>query len=166
MVEASTGTRISAAGASVDGELAQRRRTVDQQVVPAVAGQGAEEAEKDPVAAHGLGEAALGEGQLGRCGDEVDAVGGAGADQAGERAAVLGDEGVEQAGAAVADAEPGAAAGLGIEVEDEDPPAELSQGGGEVHRRRGLAAAALLVGDGNDSHLGNGEWLEGRKGRG
>jgi hypothetical protein len=68
----------------------------------------------------------LGAGQLQRRGDEVDAVGGAGSDEAGKRAAVVGDEGFEQAGAAVPDTEPGAGVGLRIDVEDEDPPAELA----------------------------------------
>src|SRR6202158_4200744 len=150
---------LAGGGEGVDGQLAERRRAVDQQVVPAVRGQGADEAEQDALAAQRLGQVALGAGQLGRGGDEVDAGGGAGADQAGERAAVLrrvGGQGLVEAGAAVADAEPGAGVGLGIEVEDEDPPAKAPEGGGEVDGGGGLAGAALLVGDGDDSHGGGG----------
>ena len=40
----------------------------------------------------------------------------------------------------------GGGVALGVEVEDQHPLAELGEGGGDVHRRRGLADAALLVG--------------------
>ena len=51
---------------------------------------------------------------------------------------------------AVADAEPGRGVALRIEVDDEHPESELGEGGAEVHGRRGLADAALLVGDRED----------------
>ena len=50
--------------------------------------------------------------------------------------------------------EPRAGVALRVEVDDEHPVAEVGQAGAEVHRGRGLAHAALLVGDGHDPGQG------------
>ena len=52
------------------------------------------------------------------------------------------------------DAEAGAGIALRVEVDDQHAPAGGGQGGGEIDRRRGLADAALLVGDGEDAGAG------------
>ena len=46
--------------------------------------------------------------------------------------------------------EAGAGVALRVEVDDQHPVAEVGEAGTEVDRRRGLADAALLVGDGHD----------------
>ena len=50
----------------------------------------------------------------------------------------------------VVDAEGGGGVALRVEVDDEDPLPELGERGGDVHRGRGLADPALLVGDHHD----------------
>ena len=45
------------------------------------------------------------------------------------------------------DAEPGRGVALRVEVDDQHVLADRGQGGAEIDRRRGLADAALLVGD-------------------
>ena len=58
------------------------------------------------------------------------------------------DRGADVAGV---DPEAGRRVALGVEVDHQHPQARLRQGGTEVDRGRGLAHAALLVGDGDDA---------------
>ena len=49
------------------------------------------------------------------------------------------------------DAQRGARVALWVKIDDEDPGASLGERSGDVDRRRRLANAALLVGDGEHS---------------
>ena len=135
---------------AVDGQQAERRGAVDEDVVVVVE-HGLDRPPQPGLPAERRDELDLGAG-------EVEA--GRGDEQAldvGRLDAVLERHLVHQhvvhrrLEAAVLDAEPGRGVALRVEVDDQRALAELGQAGADVDRRRGLADAALLVGDGDDA---------------
>ena len=133
----------------VDGEQAERRRAVDEDVVVVVE-HGVDRPPQPGLPAERRDQLDLGAG-------EVEA--GRGDEQAldvGRLDAVLQRHLVHQhvvhrgLQAAVLDAQPGRGVALGVEVDDQRALAELGEAGADVDRRRRLADAALLVGDGDD----------------
>ena len=135
-------------GEPVDREQPQRRRTVDEDVVVVVDHRvdGPPQAGLPAERGHQLD---LGAGQVeaGRSDEQALDVG--------RLDAVLQRHLVHQhvvhrrLQAAVLDAQPGRGVALRIEVDDQRSLAELGEAGTDVDRRRRLADAALLVGDGD-----------------
>jgi hypothetical protein len=142
----------------VDGEETQARRAVDEDVVqpgqpvlPAVHGIGVERLHQPGLAGDDRHELDLGAGQVDRRRhaeeplEPLDL-----GDHFGHRPALdqhvvdRGDVGV------VVDAERRGRVALGVQIDHEDLGAVQSERGSEVHRRRGLADAALLVGNRHD----------------
>ena len=138
----------------VDGEQAQRRRAVDEDVVDLVLVRGDGGAEPVLPGDH-RHQLDLGTGQVdGRrhapqVGRLVDRHGGL------RQRGALDQHLVDRRGAAgVLHPEPGARVALRVEVDHQHPQTVQREGDREVHRAGGLADAALLVGDGDHAPVG------------
>ena len=145
----------------VDREQAQRRRAVDEDVVVRFVHLGevrVECAAEALLARDERHELDLGAGEVDGGGNAVELlVLGGWPDDVGERE--VGDQHVVDAllVGTVVDAEGRRRVALRVEVDHEHVRAGAGQCGGEVHRGRGLADAALLVGDREDPWRGQGE---------
>ena len=139
-------------GEGVQGEQAEGRWAVDEDVVVVVFHRGQGRAQPQ-LPRHGRHQLDLGAGQVQAGGGHEEVAHLAGLD------AVLDGHVVQQhvvhRGVELPDvqAEAGAGVALGIEVDDEDPQAPFGQAGAQVDRGGRLAHAALLVGHGDDPRI-------------
>ena len=133
---------------SVHGQQAERRGTVDEDVV-VVVHDGLDRSTEASLTAERRDELDLRarEVEAGRCDEQALHV--RGLDAVLERHVLHQDVVHRGLETAVLDPETRRGIALGVEVDDQDPLAELGETGTDVDRRRRLADAALLVGDGH-----------------
>ena len=136
---------------AVQGQQAEAGRAVDEHEV-VVGGGGGERAAQALVAPLEPDQLHLGAGQLAVRADDVVAALRARLARLGDRRVLEQDVVDAQVEGALVDAGAHGRVALRIEVDDQGAPAELGETGGQVHGGRGLADAALLVGDAEDSH--------------
>ena len=140
---------LAGRGQAVDRQQAERGRAVDEHEVVVVEDrlEGPAEAQ---LPAEGRHQLDLGAGQVEAGGRDEQVAHGGRLDAVLEGDVVQHDVVHRRLEVAGVDAQAGAGVALGIEVDDQRPVAEVGQAGAEVHGGRGLAHAALLVGDRQD----------------
>src|SRR6185437_1486220 len=135
-------------GQRVDGEKVQRRRRIEDDVVPTAQIGILKAALQRGLGGHLARQDAVGTGETLRRGNQCQTLDRRLGELAVDRAALGQDR--EHAYLTLA-AEPGRRVTLRVEVEQHHPTPALGETGGEINRRRGLGGATFVVGDRDDS---------------